>query len=102
MSLKIFWILVSKTKGRIVRLFALIVIIYLISKSGSQLHNSTAQIDPFDMSSFRENNRKVYQEKSEYDQEIPQSHTADQTTALRGRAQNTNSHKTSGRRSFSE
>ena len=34
---------------------------------------------------------------SEYDQEIPQSHTADQPTASEEEPQNTNSYKTSGR-----
>ena len=36
---------------------------------------------------------------SEYDQEMPQSHTADQPTAPNEESENTNSHKTSGRQS---
>ena len=36
---------------------------------------------------------QTYKKVSDYDQEIPQSHTADQPTAPRGEPHNTSSHK---------
>ena len=50
------------------------------------INKATSTLFPREIMANKNNPRTEYENVSEYDQEIPQSHTADQTTAPLGRA----------------